>query len=49
MRNTIEAVVVERHLFGQAARAVGLDRFFGIVPYQPNAVAVAGLAAQLIR
>jgi len=42
MADTVEAVIEERD-FG-----VGFDGFFGVVPYQPDAVAFAGLAAKLI-
>ena len=41
--DTVEAVLEERHLGG-----VGLYRLLGVVPYQPDAVAVARPAAALV-
>src|SRR5580700_9653629 len=43
MANAIQAVVEKRDFL------VGLYRFFGVVPHQPDAVAVARFAAELIR
>src|ERR1700739_2782763 len=48
MSDAIEAVFTKRHFLRKPTGAVWFHRLFRIVPYQPHAVAVTGLAAQLI-
>src|SRR6202140_666780 len=48
MGDAIQAVIFEGHFLGNPPRAVRFHRLFRIVPNQPYAVAITGLAAQLI-
>ena len=48
MRFAVKAVLHKRHFHGKPAAAVRFDGLFGIIPHQPDAVAIVRLSPQLI-